>query len=167
MKTMVQGDIFVLSVIIALCMQIIFCGLCLASEKEGAGTVIELRGTIVNLKEASKYINAESYLQLLFVPENDGISFETDENGRTVYPSTLPKSSFSKNGTFCLKVKNIKPGKYVIVGQKLNPYAFGSGVKPILSSVSNKKPVIIQHPKNTKNKNIVNFGYVFLPIPEN
>jgi hypothetical protein len=126
-----------------------------------------LRGKIVNLKKASKYINDESYLQLLFVPDNAGVSFETDNKGRTIYPSDLPKTSFSKNGAFSFKMKITKSGKYVIVVQKLNPYGLDSGLKPILSYLKNKEFIIIQHPEDTSGKNAFNLGDVFLPVPEN
>lgn len=166
MKIRIWKNIWV-TVIITLCMQTMFVFLCLANEKGSPGKAIELRGKIINLKKASKYINTESYLQILLIPDNGGVSFETDNKGRTVYPSNLPKISFSKDGTFSFTVKNIKPGKYVIVGQKLNPYGLDSGLKPILSHLNNKAFIIIQHPDDTGGKNVLNFGDVFLPVPEN
>jgi hypothetical protein len=162
-------------VAIVLYAQTIFSGLGIASEKKEAGTVIELRGKIVNLNKASKYITAESYLQLLFIPDNGSVSFETDDKGRTVYPSNLPRIHFPQDGNFNLPIYHAifehmtefaKPGKYVIVGQNLNPYGLDSQLKPILSYLANKTLIII-HWKDIENRKVLNLGDVILPVPRN
>jgi hypothetical protein len=132
-------------------------------------SLVLFKGKITNLIDAKKYLNKESYLQLLSVPQDGGVPFETDMHGRTVYTSDLPSIDIPVDGNFSLKVKvsDLKQGKYVIVGQKLNPYGLGSGVTPILSLESSKKLIIIEHPKDTKNKRLLDFGDVIIPIPKN
>jgi hypothetical protein len=49
----------------------------------------------------------------------------------------------------------------------LNPPIGSYGPNPILSSISEKKAVIIEHPKDTINKKTMNLGDVFLPVPAN
>ncbi len=151
-------------IIATVCIYSISAGLCFAGEKDGVGAV-GFQGVIVNMEGALKYINPESYIQLLYLPDNGGISFETDNKGRTVFDSDLPTTPFSSHGQFKLKANNLKHGRYIMVGQKMEPYGLGSRVKPILSYMNSGQVIIIQHPTDTKGKKVLSLGDVIIPVP--
>ena len=48
---------------------------------------------------------------------------------------------------------------------KMEPYGLGSRAKSFLSYMNNGKVIVIQHPKDTKDREVLNFGDVLMPVP--
>lgn len=130
-----------------------------------ASDAVVIIGFITNLEEAKEYITKDTYLQLLLVPSDGGVGFSTDEQGRTTYTSELPRIDIPSDGYFMFKTINLKPGRYVIVAQCLEPYGLGRGGSQILALEGTKEFVIVDIPKEEKMSGLINVGNTFIPIP--
>jgi len=125
---------------------------------------ITITGVIANLKDAKKYIAEDSYLQLVFVPTDGKISFETDGQGRLRVVSELGKSPFQPDGVFTFKLESLKSGSYRIVAQLLqNYFYYPFKVFPYL--VRGKQPVAVEIPQSVNLPLTIDVGNVEIPLP--
>ena len=84
-------------------------------------TNVEIKGSIINFSEASKYMTKESYFQIVKIPENRKLNGFFDSKGRIKVNSEHPKLNITKNGTFNSNLLNLEPGDYTIVPQLFSP----------------------------------------------
>jgi hypothetical protein len=121
-------------------------------------------GVIANLKDVKKYIAEDSYLQVVFVPTDGKISFETDGQGRLRLVSELGKSSFQPDGVFTFKLESLKSGSYLIVAQLLqNYYYYPFKAQPYL--FRGKQPVVVEIPQSVNLPLTIDIGNVEIPLP--
>ena len=81
-----------------------------------AGNTFTITGTITNINFLQRYIDKDTYLQIVKLPLS-GFTTDEDERGRYYYQSNLAKIPFPENGVFTLNAENLEPGKYFISGQ--------------------------------------------------
>ena len=126
---------------------------------------IAITGEIQNLTAAEAYISEDSYFQLVVMPESGILDFETDDQGRIVYPSDLETAEIQSSDSFQFDILNLLPGKYVIAAQSLEYYGSGSAVSPLLSR-SNGEFAEVNIPEDYAAPMSIELGEVFIPIPE-
>ena len=125
---------------------------------------ITIKGTIANLDRAEKFISRDTYLQLISFPKNNQVSFETDKRGRTKYSSNLAKIDLPPNGVFSFNLKELKPGRYLIVIQLMEAAAMSRGVSPILFSKESNQPASIDITE-LSHKTTIDLGQVIIRVP--
>jgi len=119
---------------------------------------------IGNLGEAKEYITEDSYLQVVKISLDGKSGFETDSRGRMIYNSDLIKMDIPPNGDFTFKLSILKPGKYIIATQRLEPFGLGNGGSYLLGDKKTKKIAVIEIPAENRNSKI-NMGELYIPLP--
>ena len=123
---------------------------------------ITVKGKIVNMDEAKKYLAADSFLQLAQVGKSGSIGIRTDERGRLVYESKLAQVKMPKSGEFSILASGLEAGKYIVVGQKLEP--FPGQAPTFLRRKGERRALEINVPQDTKGSTL-DLGEVCFPIP--
>jgi hypothetical protein len=133
--------------------------------ERASSSLVIIKGVITNLEKAKEYITNDSYLQLVFLPSDGNIAGETDSRGRMKYNSKLDKIEIPPTGVFTFKVTSLKPGRYLIAAQLLEPFGLGRGGSPLLGIKKTKKFAIIDIPEETKKPVNIDLGEVIIPVP--
>ena len=123
---------------------------CMEAEKDS----LTIKASINNVSEFEKFVDEETFLQLVKMGENGLLAFETDEKGRTLYKSNYVKIPFPNNNKITLHAKNLEPGKYVIAVQFLKD----RNVYPLL--IKNDKNLIIKIPEDINILRRIDLGSV-------
>ena len=135
----------------------------LISFSTGSAYAITIKGNIINMDEAKVYTAADSYLQLVAIPAGGGIKVKAS-GGRYTYESDLPQTKMPKTGTFSISAPELKPGRYIIVGQKLEGFDRSMGGGHFLVRKSERKTLEIEV-KAGEDKSTIDIGEVYIPVP--
>ncbi len=129
---------------------------------EATGTVVV--GTIVNMAVALAFCTDDSYLQLVKLSEELGVTI--DSYGARVYESRLPKVPVPlADGGFVIRANNLAEGRYVVAFQSVRPISAktfdGRQLKPWLRS--SNRYVTIEIGRDTRQPKRIDLGEVRFP----
>ena len=120
---------------------------------------LTIKFSISNVSEFGKFVDKKTFLQLVKIGKDGGLSGITDEEGRSLYKSNYVKIPFPKNNNITLQAKSLAPGEYVIAAQLLR----NINVYPLLTK--NDQLLIIKIPENiNKQQRIIELGSVSFKI---
>lgn len=134
-----------------------------------ADSQITIKGIITNIKKAETHFSSKTHLQLVRVPEDGNLAFETDDSGRLAYASDLAKVPVpKKDGKFAFVTKNLLPGKYIIVLQHFQRVSLGGGPQPsaILAKEGNWLNIDVPNvPNDAKRPLVIDVGNIYIRFP--
>jgi hypothetical protein len=117
---------------------IVLAGACRTSDPASS-----IRGTITNFADAKKHVTQDSYLQLVDVPTDNRFRLRTDEVGRVILESDLPRAGAA--AAFAIPAPELKPGRYHIALQKTVSSAQGFRVASMLLTRKREdKPLVVE-----------------------
>lgn len=139
-----------------------------AAAETPTDTPVLLSGRIMNLQAAAPLIDKSSYLQLTKLPPDNQLLYRVDRLGRIHYVSDLPAAELTLDGTFRLELPEMQPGRYVMVGQSLDPASAEYGNVPILTDAKTGRARIISVPQGRTAPLDLDLGplNVSLPTPQ-
>jgi hypothetical protein len=143
---------------------LVFLGATAVSVSLAAGPAdsITIKGKIVNMDEAKKYVAADSFLQLVYPGKDGSLGVRSDGRGRLVYESKLAQVKMPKSGQFSISALGLEAGKYLIAGQKLEP--FPGQAPTFLRRKGELRALEINVPQDTKGSTL-DLGEVCFPVP--
>lgn len=124
-----------------------------------------LSGRIANLQAAASLIDASSHLQLVKLPENNQLTYFFDAAGRIKYASDLPAIDLPADGAFRMTLPPLLPGRYVVVGQSLDPASADGGNVPVLADVRTGRARIVEVAPDASAPAVQDLGEVVLALP--
>lgn len=124
-----------------------------------------LSGRIANLQAAAPFLDANSHLQLVKLPENNQLTYFFDANGRIKYASDLPAIDVPADGAFRMTLPPLLPGRYVVVGQSMDPASADGGNVPVLADVRTGRARIVEVAPGASAPAVQDLGEVVLVLP--
>lgn len=100
---------------------------------------VTITATIVNMAEALKLVDKDSYIQLVSLPPDGRMRGKVDDQGRMSLDSDLARIAIPADGKVRLKCRALLPGKYILAIQKCSGVSgiLGCADKPGLPAVVN------------------------------
>lgn len=123
---------------------------------------VTIKGKILNMDEARKYLHPDCFLQLVRLGKNGGISMKTDARGRLVYESKLAHVEMPKSGAFSISTSGLEAGEYIVVVQNLDP--FPGYATTLFRRKGETQALKIHVPQDTKDSTL-ELGEVCFPVP--